>query len=49
MADILGQFKWESLKKRRKDNSLILLYKGMKGKARMPTDDLIPKNRRGRN
>ena len=41
--------KWESLKKRRKDNRLILLYKGLKGKARIPTDDLIPKTRRGRN
>ena len=27
----------------------ILLYKGLKGKARIPTDDLIPKNRRCRN
>ena len=41
MTDILGQLKWESLKKRRKDNRLILLYKGLKGKARIPTDDLI--------
>ena len=48
MTGILGQLKWESLKKRRKDNRLILLYKGLKGKARIPTDDLIPKTRRGR-
>ena len=27
MAGILEQLKWESLKKRRKDNRLILLYK----------------------
>ena len=46
MTGILGQLKWESLKKRRKDSRLILLYKGLKGKARIPTDDLIPKNRR---
>ena len=46
MAGILGQLKWESLKKRRKDNRLILLYKGLKGKASVPTDDLIPKTRR---
>ena len=26
MTGILGQLKWESLKKRRKDNKLILLY-----------------------
>ena len=49
MTGILGQLKWESLKKRRKDNRLILLYKGLKGKARVPTDDLIPKTRRCRN
>ena len=30
MTDILGQLKWESLKKRRKDNRLILIYKGLK-------------------
>ena len=46
MTGILGQLKWESLKKMRKDNRLILLYKGLKGKARILTDDLIPKTRR---
>ena len=49
MTGILGQLKWESLMKRRKDSRLILLYKGLKGKARIPKDDLIPKNRRCRN
>ena len=49
MTGILGQLKREFLKKRRKDNRLILLYKGLKGKARIPTDDLIPKTRCGRN
>ena len=49
MTGILGQLKWESLKKKRKDNRLILLYKGLKGKASVPTDDLIPKTRRCRN
>ena len=39
MIGILEQLKWESLKKRRTDNRLILLYKGLKGKARIPTDD----------
>ena len=37
MTGILGQLKWESLKKKRKDDRLILLYKGLKGKARIPT------------
>ena len=49
MTGILGQLKWESLKKRRKDNRLILLYKGLKGKASVQTDDLISKTRRCRN
>ena len=31
------------------DNRLILLCKALKGKASVPTDDLIPKTRRGRN
>ena len=49
MIGILGQLKWESLKKRRKDNRFILLYKGLKGKVSIPTNDLIPKTRRSRN
>ena len=49
MTDILVQLKWDSLKNRKKDNRLILLNKGLKGKARIPTDDLIPKTRCGRN
>ena len=52
MTGILGQLKWEkweSLEKRRKDSRLILLYKGLKGKASVPTDDLIPKTRLCRN
>ena len=47
MTGILGQLK--SLKKRRKDNRLISLYKGLKGKASVPVDDFIPKTRRCRN
>ena len=49
MTGTLEQLKWESLKKRRTDNRLILLYKGLKGKARIPSDDLIPKTWRCRN
>ena len=41
MTGILEQLKWESLKKRRKDNRLILLYKGLKGKARIPTGETL--------
>ena len=42
MAGILEHLKWESLKKRRRDSRLILLHKGLKGKASIPTGDLIP-------
>ena len=49
MTDILGELKWEHLQKRKKDEQIIFLYKGLKGKARIPTDDLIPKNMRSRN
>ena len=38
-----------SLKKRRRDSKLILLYKGLKAAANIPTDDLIPTIRRSRN
>ena len=43
MTDILAELKWETLQKRMEDNRLSLLYKSLKGKARIPTDDLIPK------
>ena len=42
MTGILEHLKWESLKKRRRDRGLILLYNGLKCKASIPTDDLIP-------
>ena len=48
MTGILGQLKWESFKKMRKDNRLILLYKGLKGKVSEPTDDLILTTKRCR-
>ena len=34
---------------RRNDNRIILPYEGLKGRAKIPTDDRIPKNRRCRN
>ena len=49
MTGILEHLKWESLKKQRRDSRLILLYKGLKGKASILTDDLIPLVRRCRN
>ena len=49
MIGILEQLKWESLKKRRKDNRLIMLYKGLKSAASISTDDLVSPNRRTKN
>ena len=49
MTGILENLKWESLKKRRRDSRLILLYKGLKGAACIPTEDLIPPIRRSKN
>ena len=49
MVGILEHLKWESLKKRRRDSRPILLYKGLKDEASIPTDNLIPLARRCRN
>ena len=49
MTSILEQLGWESLHKRRKSRKLILLFKGLKGRASIPCDDLQPPNRRVRN
>ena len=49
MTGTLEHLKQESLKKRSRYSRLILLYKGLKGKASIPTDDLIPLVRRCRN
>ena len=49
MTGILEQLRWKSLKKRRKDGRLVMLYKGLKDAASIPTDDHIPPNRRTRN
>ena len=49
MTGILEHLKWEPLKKRRRDSRVILLYKGLKDKASIPTDDLIRLVRRCRN
>ena len=48
MTGILEKLKWESLKKRRRNSRLILLYKGLNGAASIPTDDLILLIRRSR-
>ena len=46
MTGILEELKWETLQKRRKNNRLILLYKCLKGKARIPKLTLSKKNKK---
>ena len=41
MTGIPEQLKWESLNKRRRDSRIIMLYKGLKGAASTPTNDLV--------
>ena len=40
MTKILEHLKWESLKQRRKGSILVLFYKGLKGQASVPVDDV---------
>ena len=49
MANILEHLGWESLHKRHKGGKLILLFKGLKGRASIPCDDLQAPNRHSRN
>ena len=51
VTGILKKLKWELLQKRRNDKKIILLYKGLKGRAKIPKyhEYLIPKNRCCRN
>ena len=49
MTSILEQLGWQSLHKRRKGSKLILLFKGLKGRASIPCDDLQTPNRRSKN
>ena len=41
MTGILEQLKWESLKKMKRDSRIIMLYKGLKGAASIPTNAIV--------
>ena len=41
MIGILQKLEWESLKKRKTDSRLIMFYKGLKGAASGPINDLV--------
>ena len=49
MTSILERLGWESLHMRRKGSKLLLLFKGLKGRASIPCDDPQPPNRHSRN
>ena len=49
MTGILEQLKWESLKKRRRDSRIIMLYSGLKGAASIQMNVLVPPIRHVRN
>ena len=49
MTSILEQLGWKSLHMRRKGSKLVLLFKGLKGRASIPCNDLQPPNRRSKN
>ena len=44
MTGLLEQLNWDSLKKRKRDSRIIMLYKGLKGAASIPTNDLVTPN-----
>jgi hypothetical protein len=37
MSEIMETLQWKSLKERRRENQLILFYKGLNGQAKIPT------------
>ena len=41
LTGILEQIMLESLSKRRRDNRIIMLYKGLNGVASIPTSDIV--------
>ena len=49
MTNILEEFGWVSLKQRRKVSRHILLCKGLKRRACIPTNDIIPPNMTNKN
>ena len=48
MSSIINTLKWKSLSERRMSSSLILFYKGLKGQARIPLENLEIRANRGR-
>ena len=49
MTNIINSLKWKTLQQKRKENRLILLYKGLRGKVNIPINDLQGTTARDRN
>lgn len=49
MTNITNSLNWKTLQQRRIENKLVLLYKGLKGKAKIRTNDLQGTTARGTN
>ena len=49
VSNIMNTLQWKSLRRRREDSSLVLFYKGLKGKAAIPTQNLQEHQSRSRN
>jgi hypothetical protein len=49
MSEIMETLQWKSLKERRRENRLILFYKGLNAQAKIPTTDVLQNNRKNRN
>ena len=49
MSEIMETLQWKPLKERRRENRLILFYKGLNGQTKIPTTDVLQNNRKNRN
>ena len=49
MSEIMETLQWKPLKERRRENRLILLYKGLNDQTKIPTTDVLQTNRKNRN
>ena len=49
MSEMMEALQWKPLKERRRENRLILFYKGLNGQTKIPTTDVLQNNRKNRN
>jgi hypothetical protein len=49
MSEMMEALQWKPLKECRRENRLILFYKGLNGQTKIPTTDVLQNNRKNRN